>query len=64
MEPGWDPEEEGALIIGRLTQQDLAQMVGSSPEMVSRIFKEFKQGGNIDIENKRIVINKRLPARW
>ena len=57
-------EEDGRLITGRLTQQDLAGMVGSSREMISRIFKDLKLGGYIDVENKRIIIRKPLPARW
>jgi CRP/FNR family cyclic AMP-dependent transcriptional regulator len=61
----WQAREEGGrLITGRLTQQKLAQLVGASREMISRIFKELRQGGYIKIENKRIVINKKLPARW
>ena len=60
----WTGVSAGRLITGRLTQQDLAQMVGSSREMVSRIFTELKKGGYIEIENKRIIINKKLPARW
>ncbi len=57
-------EEDGRLITTSLTQQELAQMVGASREMVSRILKELKLGGYIDIENKRIIINKTLPERW
>lgn len=57
-------DEDGKLITGRLTQQDLAQMVGASREMVSRILKELKTGGYIDIQSKRIIICKKLPARW
>jgi len=57
-------EEEGTLVTGRLTQQEIAQMVGSSREMISRIFKDLKLGGYISIENKQIIINKKLPARW
>ena len=57
-------EEGGRLITGRLTHQDLAQIVGSSREMISRIFKDLKQGGFIEVEDKRIIIKKKLPARW
>ncbi len=57
-------EEGDRLITGRLTQQDLAQMVGSSREMISRIFKDLKAGGYISLENKRVVIEKRLPSHW
>ncbi len=57
-------EEDGRLITASLTQQELAQMVGASREMVSRILKDLKLGGYIDIESKRIIINKKLPLRW
>lgn len=57
-------EIDGKLITGRLTQQELAQMVGSSREMISRIFKDLKMGGYIAIEDKRIILLKKLPARW
>lgn len=57
-------EEDGQLITQALTQQELAQMIGSSREMVSRIFKELKAGDYIRLQDKRIVINKKLPARW
>jgi CRP/FNR family cyclic AMP-dependent transcriptional regulator len=57
-------EEGGRLITQPLTQQELAQMIGASREMVSRIFKELKVGGYIRIDDKRIVLNKKLPARW
>jgi len=57
-------EEDGRLITGRLTQQDIADMVGASREMISRIFKDLKAGGYMDIENKRIVLQKTLPTRW
>ncbi len=57
-------EEDGRLITGRITQQELARMIGSSREMVSRIFKELQTGGYITVENKRVILNKKLPARW
>jgi len=57
-------EEDGMWMTGRLTQQELAQMIGSSREMVSRIFKELQAGDYIRIQDKRIILNKKLPARW
>lgn len=58
-------EREGKLVIPqRLTQKDIADRVGASREMVSRIFKELVTGGYITLEQKRIVINKDLPPRW
>jgi CRP/FNR family cyclic AMP-dependent transcriptional regulator len=57
-------EEDGRLITPALTQQELAQMIGASREMVSRIFKELRAGDYIQLEDKRIVLNKKLPTRW
>jgi CRP/FNR family cyclic AMP-dependent transcriptional regulator len=57
-------EEDGRLITARLTHQALAEIVGSSREMISRIFKDLKQGGYIDVENKRVILKKKLPPRW
>lgn len=57
-------EENGKMITQRLTQQDIAEMVGSSREMVSRILTELRKGGYIDISKKRITIEKKLPLHW
>ena len=56
--------EEGVLRTGKLTQQEIADMVGASRAMVSRIIKDLKTGGYISIDKKRIIINQELPARW
>ena len=47
-----------------MTQQDIANEVGSSREMVSRIFKDLKTGGYIAVEGGRITIMKKLPPKW
>jgi CRP/FNR family cyclic AMP-dependent transcriptional regulator len=57
-------EEDGRTITGKLTQQDIADMVGASRAMVSRIIKDLKLGGYISIEKKRIIINQQLPSHW
>jgi CRP/FNR family transcriptional regulator, cyclic AMP receptor protein len=58
-------EDNGRLVVGdKLTQQDIADRVGSSREMVSRIFKQLTIGGYVSSEGKRIVLLKKLPARW
>lgn len=58
-------EQEDELAIPRkLTQQELANMVGASREMISRIQKDLKSGGYINIEDNKIVIKKKLPAGW
>lgn len=52
------------VVEGKLTHKDIAQMVGSSREMVSRILKDLTDGGFISKEPNGIVINTTLPARW
>lgn len=48
----------------RLTHQQIADQVGSSREMVSRIMKDLNTGGYIDTVDKKIVIKGTLPKRW
>ena len=58
-------EERGdVLVTEKLTQQEIADMVGASRAMVSRILKDLKEGGYISIEKKRITIHHKLPSRW
>lgn len=58
-------EQDGRQIVqGKLTHKDIAQMVGSSREMVSRIFKDLTDGGYISKLPDGIAINTTLPARW
>ena len=55
-------EQDGRLVVPeKLTQQDIAERVSSSREMISRIFKDLVFGGYISIENKQITINRDLP---
>ena len=58
-------ESDGKLAIpDKLTQQEIAERVGASRDMVSRIFRDLTQGGYISVENRIITINKKPPARW
>ena len=58
-------EQGDKLVVpGKLTHKEIAQMVGSSREMVSRIFKDLTDGGYISKDNDGISINSTLPARW
>jgi CRP/FNR family cyclic AMP-dependent transcriptional regulator len=60
-----DPVADGRRQVReRLTQQDIADRVGASREMVSRIFKDLTTGGYLDVESARIVVVKKLPAAW
>jgi CRP/FNR family cyclic AMP-dependent transcriptional regulator len=58
-------EKDGKLQIPeKLTQQEIAERVGASRDMVSRIFRDLTSGGYITVENRFITINKKPPARW
>lgn len=57
-------KEEGLLIDQKLTQQELANRIGASREMVSRIMNDLVEGGYIRIEGKRILICKKIPSSW
>jgi CRP/FNR family cyclic AMP-dependent transcriptional regulator len=58
-------ERDGIMLIDRrLTQQDLANMVGASREMVNRILRDLVAGGYIEIEQQRIILCKKLPQSW
>ncbi|MEZ5479693.1 MAG: Crp/Fnr family transcriptional regulator [Thiolinea sp.] len=60
-----DLESDGLMRVPRMTHQDIAEMVGSSREMVSRIMKDLRQGGYIRLDSKkRILLQKKLPSRW
>jgi len=50
------------MVAEKLSQQDLANMVGASREMVNRILKDLSDRGFISIESKSItIINRELP---
>ncbi len=58
-------EEHGEKVIkDKITQQDLANRVGASREMVSKILKELTIGGYIQIDKKIITILKDPPKGW
>lgn len=61
-------EPDGAerrVVRQRLTQQDIADRVGSSREMVNRVMKELSAGGYVVADAaKQLVIARKLPAAW
>ena len=53
------------LIAQRMTQQEMAQRLGCSREMVSRLLRDLRLGGFLDTAAAGgWVILKKLPARW
>ena len=55
--------DNGKMVVSeKLSQQDLANMVGASREMVNRILKDLAERGFISVESKSItIINQELP---
>ena len=56
----------GKLVVGeKLSQQDIANMVGASREMVNRILKDLTDRGYISVEAKTITIHdQKLPPSF
>jgi CRP/FNR family transcriptional regulator, cyclic AMP receptor protein len=59
-------DSDGKRIVGeRLSQQDIANMVGASREMVNRILKDLSDRGYITVESKMITIHdEKLPPSF
>jgi CRP/FNR family cyclic AMP-dependent transcriptional regulator len=56
---------DGQLVIeNRPTQQDIANRIGASREMVARILKDLQTGNYISIDGKRLIINDKLPDAY
>jgi CRP-like cAMP-binding protein len=50
----------GAVLRVRLTHQDLANMIASTREAVSKVMSEFQREGAIEVENRKIVLRPEL----
>jgi CRP/FNR family cyclic AMP-dependent transcriptional regulator len=58
-------ERQGALVVPeKLTQQDIAERVGASRDMISRLLKDLVGGGYLAIQERTITILKKPPAGW
>jgi CRP/FNR family transcriptional regulator, cyclic AMP receptor protein len=58
-------DRDGQLVIEpRLTHQELANRIGVSREMVTRILGDLVRGGYLQIEGQRMILAARLPSAW
>jgi CRP/FNR family cyclic AMP-dependent transcriptional regulator len=48
----------------RLTQQDIADRVGASRDMIGKLMKDLVAGGYLQVEDRMITIVKKLPPGW
>jgi CRP/FNR family cyclic AMP-dependent transcriptional regulator len=60
--PALGVEKDGILVLDQpYTHKDIAGLIGSGREMVSRIMKKLEKGGYLDKRDGRMVILKDLP---
>lgn len=62
-----EPQGDGTLLVReRLTHKDIAQRLGCTREMVSRVMKDLERAGCVasGADSRLLVLLKRLPARW
>jgi len=58
-------ERDGTLMVPeKMTQQDIAERVGASRDMISRLFKDLVAGGYLSIQERQITILKKPPPGW
>jgi len=58
-------EADGKLAVReRLTQQDIADRVGASRDMIGKLLKDLVAGGYLLVEDRQITIVRKLPPGW
>jgi len=58
-------EVNGKLIVPeKLTQQEIADRVGASRDMIGKLMKDLVAGGYLAVEDRTIAILKKLPTGW
>ena len=58
-----EPHGSGTVLTVRLTHQDLANMIFSTREAVSKEMSEFQRAGLIEIRNRRIFVTPQFTKR-
>ena len=48
----------------KLTQQEIADRVGASRDMIGKLLKDLVAGGYLGVEERTISILKKLPTGW
>jgi CRP/FNR family cyclic AMP-dependent transcriptional regulator len=57
-------EDSQARIIDHMTHLDMANRIGSSREMVSRLMKDLERGGYVARKGRQLQVRWPLPPRW
>lgn len=56
--------DDGWVIESKPSHQKLANVLGCSREMVSRIMRDLVRGGYVSVEANTLRLNRKLPASW
>jgi len=58
-------EHQGQRVLpGPMSQARIAERLGASKAMVNRLLQDLVRGGYIEMSRERIVILRKLPAKW
>ena len=56
---------DGRLVVPeKLTQQDIADRVGASRDMIGKLMKDLVAGGYLAVEERTITVLRKLPTGW
>ncbi len=56
---------DGKMVVPeKLTQQDIADRVGASRDMIGKLMKDLTGGGYIAVEDRTITLLRKLPTGW
>ena len=55
---------DGLVVPEKLTQQDIAERIGASRDMISRLLKDLVAGGYLTVQDRTITILKKPPPGW
>lgn len=59
------PDADGTrALLTPVTHQQMAQRLGCSREMVSRLMKDLERGGYLKLQGRQLLLQGALPARW
>src|SRR5436309_1695829 len=58
------PADGKQVVPEKLTQQDIADRIGASRDMIGKLMKDLIAGGQLSVEERTITILKKLPTGW
>ena len=62
---GLSCDQAGVSVVSeRLSQQEIANRVGASRDMVARVMRELVTGGYVEVDHKVIKLTRAFPTRW